>query len=337
MTVIGERGEFTLIAQLAELFRASPQGSIVSIGDDCAVVEGREGFFYLLTCDTQVEGSHFLLDLIPPRYLGRRVLAVNLSDIAAMGGKPRWVLLSFVLRKDIENTWWEELLQGIHEEAQAYGLEVIGGNLASTASAMVFDVTLLGEVERGRPLLLRSCAQVGDVILVTGFLGEAKAGLTIAREGSAEERERYFSLVERFFAPQPRVEVGQFLGDLKERIALIDVSDGLVQDLAHIGERSGVGAVIEVDALPVSPSLAEWCRERDIDPLPLVLEGGEDFELLFTLREDLAEYVIREVPARFGIPLHCIGRIVAEEGIRLKRGDTLEVVVPRGWDHFQRG
>ncbi len=336
MTVIGERGEFTLINQLEKILASSSPQARVGIGDDCAVIEGREGFWYLLTCDAQVEGTHFSLDLIPPRYLGKRVLAVNVSDIAAMGGRPRWALLSFVLRPDVESEWWEAFLTGIGEAAETYHLEVIGGNLASTSSAMVFDVTLLGEVEREKPLLLRSCARVGDVILVTGFLGESRAGLAIGQQGRKEEKERYWPLVERFFSPTPRLEVGQFLGGLKERIALIDVSDGLLQDLSHLLEQSKVGALIDVEALPVSPLFAQWCEEKKCDPLPFLLGGGEDFELLFTLPCALAEGVRREIPARYGIPVHRIGEIVGEEGIHLRRGNTIERVNPQGWDHFQR-
>ncbi|MEN3202267.1 MAG: thiamine-phosphate kinase [Atribacterota bacterium] len=320
-------GEFGLIAHIRKLF---PE-----IGDDCAVLPGRSGFFLLATVDSQVEGTHFRLSLIPPFSLGRRLLVANLSDIAAMGGIPRYALTSFVLREDIPFSWFEEFLLGLQEEALRYGVTVVGGNLARTAGPVTLDLVLLGEVEDDRPLLLRSNARPGDCIFVTGYLGEAKAGFLLVEQG--EERSEYQPLRERFFTASPRLSVGRFLGSLGERIALIDVSDGLLQDLGHILEESKVGAVLEKEALPVSSLLAQFCKEKHYDPLDFVFRGGEDFELLFTAPPHLEEIILRSIPGRLGIPVSRIGNIIPEEGkIFIEEDGKLLPLSTLGFDHFVR-
>ncbi|MGC8777261.1 MAG: thiamine-phosphate kinase [Candidatus Caldatribacteriaceae bacterium] len=335
MKHIQDLGEFGIIEGLRGRFRALRNLVIAGIGDDCAVMEGREGFFYLLTCDTQVEGVHFFPDT-PPRLLGKRVLAVNLSDIAAMGGVPLLALLSFVLRPSLPVDFWEEFIAGLEEEAGAYGVDIVGGNLARTEGVLSFDVTLLGEVEKERPLLLRSNARVGDAVLVTGYLGESRAGLLIAQEGSESEKERYRPLWERFLLPEPRIAVGRFLGALGERVALIDISDGLTQDLSHIAEESGVGMVLEAGAIPISARLRDWCEEKGEEPLQLALEGGEDFELLFTVPKKCAEDVARDIEESCGVKTWVVGEVVEKRGIYLKKEGKIESVVLRGWNHFQR-
>lgn len=325
-------GEFGIIARIRSLFPSSH--SLVGIGDDCAVLPGKEGFWLLVTMDSQVEGSHFQEYLIPPYALGRRLLAANLSDVAAMGGIPRYALVSLVLREDMALAWLDGVLQGLKEEASRYGVEVVGGNLARTEGPAVLDLVLFGEVEADRPLLLRRNARVGDSIFVTGYPGEAKAGFFLARRG--ESGGEYYPLLERFFTPSPRLEVGRFLGELGERVALIDVSDGLLQDLGHILEESGVGALLEEDALPVSPLLAQFCREEHLNPLDFVLRGGEDFELLFATPPHVARIVEEEIPKRCGLPVHRVGKIIEERGILIQRGESLVPLEPWGWDHFAR-
>lgn len=319
-------GEFGIIAYLRKFF---PE-----IGDDCAFLPGREGFFLLATVDSQVEGTHFQIALIPPFFLGRRLLVANLSDIAAMGGIPRYALTSFVLREDIPFSWFEEFLSGLHEEAHSHGVAVVGGNLARTGGPMVLDLVLLGEVEKDRPLLLRSNARPGDAIFVTGYPGEAKAGFLLAVQG--DTCPEYQSLRERFFAASPRLGVGRFLGSLRERIALIDVSDGLLQDLGHILEESRVGAILEKKAIPVSSLLGRFCKEEGYDPLDFVLRGGEDFELLFTTPPHLEEVILRHIPEHLGVPVARIGRVTPGEGIFIEEDGQLLPLDAWGFDHFAR-
>lgn len=320
-------GEFGIIAHIRQSFPG--------IGDDCAILPGREGFYLLATVDSQVEGTHFRLSLIPPFFLGRRLLVANLSDIAAMGGIPRYALTSFVLREDVPFVWFEEFLAGLHKEAASYSVTVVGGNLARTEGPMMFDLVLLGEVEKDRPPLLRSNARPGDSLFVTGYPGEAKAGFILAERG--DTRPQYRLLREKFFAASPRLSVGRFLGSLGERIALIDVSDGLLQDLGHILEESGVGAVLEKKALPVSSPLAQFCIEEGCDPLDFVLRGGEDFELLFAVPPHLEEVILRCIPERLGVPVAKIGEIIPEERKVFLKDDTdFSPLDTRGFDHFVR-
>ncbi len=320
-------GEFGIIAHIRKVFS--------KIGDDCAILPGRDGFLLLATVDSQVEGTHFRLPLIPPFLLGRRLLVANLSDVAAMGGIPRYALTSFVLREDIPFDWFEELLRGLQEEALSSGVEIVGGNLARVEGPVVLDLLLLGEVERDRPLLLRSNARPGDEIFVTGYPGEARAGFLLVERN--DTRKEYQPLRERFFVASPRLSVGRFLGSLGERIALIDVSDGLLQDLGHILEESRVGAVLEKETLPVSPLLARFCKEENLNPLDFVLRGGEDFELLFTAPPCLERIIQEEIPERFGVPVARIGRIIPERGkILVREGEDLLPLDFRGFDHFAR-
>ncbi|WP_427365751.1 thiamine-phosphate kinase [Candidatus Caldatribacterium saccharofermentans] len=324
-------GEFGLIARIRNVFSSTvPLG----IGDDCAVLPGREGFWFLATVDSQIEGVHFQASLIPPFFVGRRLLVANLSDIAAMGGIPRYALLSFALREDVSFVWLNEVLQGVQEEASRHGVEVVGGNLARIDGPAVLDLVLLGEVERDRPLLLRGNARPGDWIFVTGYPGEAKAGLILAGRKVLEEQ--YRGLWQRFFAASPRLDVGRFLGALGERIALIDVSDGLLQDLGHILEESHVGAILYEDALPVSPLLAQFCEKEGCDPQEFVLRGGEDFELLFTVPPHRGEEIQEEIPRRFGLPVHRVGEIVEGAGVYLRKKDTLVPLASQGFNHFSR-
>ncbi|NLY05907.1 thiamine-phosphate kinase [Candidatus Sordicultor fermentans] len=330
-----EWGEFGIIDYLKNFFPSRGKRVVLGIEDDCAVVRGPRGFFYLLTCDSQVENVHFILSLFSPFSLGKRVLAVNLSDIAAMGGKPLFALLSWVLRPDMEAEWLKEFMRGIKEEAEAHGVDIIGGNLSRTESQMVFDLTLVGEVENDRPLLLRRNARPGDLVLVTGTLGDSRAGLEIALRGSEEEKEKYSFLLKRFFTPSPRLQVGRLLHSLGERVATIDVSDGFSQDLGHIVEESEVGAVVEVDKLPISPSLRKWSEEENKDPFLFALSGGEDFELIFTVPRERGKEVKEFIEIESGIPVTIVGEVVSQGGVSLRRDGREEKEVASGWNHFQ--
>lgn len=334
MSYLGEIGEFGFIERIKATFSTFSPLVLQGIGDDCAVFKGREGWHTLVTCDAQVEDVHFKAGLFPPFLLGRRILAVNVSDIAAMGGLPRFALLSFALRSDLEERWLSEVLQGIREEAERFEVEIVGGNLSRIASSLVFDVTLIGEVENKYPLLLRKNARVGDLILVTGYPGEAACGLQIILEGGQEEIVRFERLCRRCFAPSPRLEEGRIIAESNYPCALIDVSDGLLQDFSHLLDASQVGAVVHLEDVPLSTEVQEFAREKGIDPLLPVLSGGEDFELLFTAPPQLAEELQKEIQRRTGTPVWVIGEIVEEKGLRLYREGKEVSINRRGWNHF---
>ncbi len=333
MNTLGIIGEFPFIERLQRIFLSSGRRVLIGIGDDCAVVEGREGHPYLLTCDTQVEGVHFLPSLIPPHRVGRRLVAVNLSDIAAMGGKPLFALLSCVWRSDIEEKWALEFAEGVQEESNRFGVSVVGGNLAQTSQSLILDITVVGEVD-GFPQLLRRFAAPGHLVMVTGTLGDAAAGLEVLKRWGLEGEKRYPFLVERYWSPAPRLNVGQMLASTGQERALIDISDGFCQDLGHILDQSGCGMEIDLDGLPLSNAMRRYCEETGSDPLSFALSGGDDYELIFTAQESEASCLCRQLEEKTGVKISVVGKIVAEKVRKVKqRGNELKTF-PAGWQHF---
>ncbi|HKP72763.1 MAG TPA: thiamine-phosphate kinase, partial [Pyrinomonadaceae bacterium] len=294
-------GEFDFIARLkrrAEAARARDAGGLVlGIGDDAAVLDGRTGSDSVVTADLLVEDIDFRRTT-PPLDIGYKALAVSLSDIAAMGARPRWALLSLGLPRDIwETPFAMKIYEGFLQAAREFQVTLIGGDVSSTPERIVLDSIVIGETRRGRAVL-RSGARPGDQIFVTGTLGGAAAGLQLLEHANAlrtgSTRTRFLSglaeLTRRQTRPTPRVECGALLGERRLASAMIDLSDGLSSDLAHLCESSGVGALVEASRVPVAPLLARadavnnssLARRLKGDALRLALHGGEDFELLFT-------------------------------------------------------
>ncbi len=230
--------EFALIDRLADILGDAHPDMVVGIGDDVAVLDAGGPDLLLATVDAQVAGVHYLPDQIPPRALGRRLLAVNLSDIAAMGGEPRFALVSLALPEDTEVAWLEAVYRGLREEAERWAVAVVGGNVARTAGAAVLDLCLLGQVARER-LLRRAGARPGDRLFVTGHLGQAAAGLRLllgqAPDPGAEARRH---LLGRLFTPTPRLREAAVIAGSGQATAMIDLSDGLAQDVGHLCDRS---------------------------------------------------------------------------------------------------
>ncbi|WP_069802975.1 thiamine-phosphate kinase [Thermogemmatispora onikobensis] len=331
--------EFELIARLTA---GLPSGEevVVGVGDDCAVLDLGGPRLLLLTCDSQVEGVHFTLRTSSPEEVGRKALAINLSDIAAMGGEPRYALVSLHVPRHCSLAVLEGLYAGLRQEATAAQTLIVGGNVSGTGAAetLAIDITLLGESERGR-VLTRSGARVGDIIFVTGSPGDSAAGLYSLFEPdhpyppTACERLRAAHRV-----PKPRLAEGRLLSQFGPQIvtALIDVSDGLSGDLGHLCERSGVGACIEVARLPISAELQALAATLGRDPLAWVLHGGEDYELLFTVAPGYEEAVQARFAAAGAAPITPIGQVTeAASGLRLRWPDGREEPLPvQSWDHF---
>ncbi len=336
MKKLQEIGEFAFIERIQGFFPSFQSNVLVGIGDDCAVVEGREGHPLLLTCDSQVEGVHFLSSLTPPRRVGRRLVAVNLSDIAAMGGRPVHALLSCVWRGDVEDEWALEFVKGVQEESRRYAVNMVGGNLSQTSHSMVFDLTVVGEID-GSPRLLRRYAVPGHVVMVTGTLGDAAAGLAVLKRWGQEGKERYPRLVERYWSPVPRLEVGQILASVEREFALIDISDGFSQDLGHILDQSGVGVEIDLAALPLSVELKNFCQENGCDPLSFALEGGEDYELIFTAPEEDSYWLCHRIEEKTGVHVQVVGRVTSEHVRKVQQGRKKRKFLPAGWRHFAGG
>ena len=312
---------------------------IKGVGDDAAVFRQRAGFDTVITADMLVEGVDFRLGAgwSSARDLGHKALAVSLSDVAAMGARPLFCLLSVgVPRARWRAGFAEEFYRGVLDVAGPFGVRVIGGDTSRTPAHVVVDSVVLGETRKGRAVT-RGGARAGDQIFVTGSLGGAAAGLRILERRAERNRrtrdER--ALVTRQKRPTPRVEWGALLGEEGLATALIDLSDGLSSDLAHVCRESGVGARIESALLPLDARLAAAGFDAD-EALALALDGGEDFELLFTVSPRKLSRLPREVA---GVPVARVGEVTAARGrVTLVGGDgRARRLRPGGFEHFRRG
>ncbi len=318
-------GEFELIERLC---RDLPYGrrTLLGPGDDCAVLAPTRRP-QLFTIDSMVEGVHFELAWLSPEQLGERALAVNLSDIAAMGGSPRSCVVNLGIRKGLGAAFFDRLYRGLGRAARAAGVDVVGGNITRSAQ-LTLTVALLGEV--AGQVLRRDTARSGDEIFVTGTLGDSALGWRImAGEIEARGAARKY-LVDRFVAPQARLGAGRKLARMRPAPAAIDISDGLLADLGHIMERSRVGAEVDLAAIPYSRHYLAVAGDR----ADLALSGGEDYELLFCLRPGHSAPVLSR---RLGVAVHRVGRIVERRhGLRLRRGDGRLVPASGmlGWDQL---
>jgi thiamine-monophosphate kinase len=312
-------GEFDLIERFFSRQAARPD-VLLGVGDDAALLAVPAGKILVAATDTLVEGRHFLPDA-PPDSVGHQALAVNLSDLAAMGAEPAWVLLSLSL-PDADPAWLESFAAGLYALAERHDVALVGGD--TVRGPRVVTITALGFVE-STLALRRDGARPGDLLYVSGWPGEAAAGLELLRGGACASDD---PLVRRCRYAEPRIALGRALAGLAS--AAMDVSDGLLGDLAKLCASSGVGAVIDLERLPVSAELAR--RHVASDAERFVLNGGDDYELLFTLSPAAAAEV--EALASRGLPLHRIGRIEAGRGVQCRR-DGRPVGVPTGgYDHF---
>jgi thiamine-monophosphate kinase len=327
------------IRALAEAGNGDMSGLVRGIGDDAAVIKSLAGTDVVISTDLLVEDIDFRRDATRPDLLGHKALAVSLSDIAAMGSRPRWALLSIGVPQDIWNSdFLDDFYAGFFKLADRYGVKLIGGDLSRTPEKIVIDSIVVGECLIDRELS-RSSARPGDQIYVTGFLGDAAAGLRLLERGARLDSERGVShpvdnLLRRQLQPEPRVGWGLLLGEKQLATAMIDISDGLSSDLHHLCDESGVGAIVEASRLPIDEVVSELCGRRALDPLMLALHGGEDFELLFTVSPEK----VSQLPSRVdGVPITRIGEIRdASEGVRISEGSRVWKLEPGGWEHFRK-
>lgn len=319
-------GEFELIERY---FTRPPRRAALGVGDDCALLAPRPGMQLAVSCDMLVEGRHFL-STVEPRRLGHKALAVNLSDLAACGAAPLACTLALALPRS-DAAWLAGFADGLHALAEAHGCELVGGD--TTAGPLNVCITVFGEVPAGAALL-RSGARPGDALWVShaagGGIGDARLALEAFRGRVVLAGECFERVRRAMELPQPRVALGVALRGIAS--AAIDVSDGLLGDLGHVLRRSGVGARVDVDALPRSADLAA-------QPLELqrlcTLAGGDDYELLFTAPVE-AQARVLDAARTAGVAASCIGRIEAEAGLRL--ADAEGRAVDHRWssfDHFK--
>ncbi|MCE5333607.1 MAG: thiamine-phosphate kinase [Desulfobacteraceae bacterium] len=335
--LVKEIGEFGLIDRIARLLPSLAPDVVTGIGDDVAVLRTSGPAYLLATCDIQVEGIHFIRNAITPYQLGKKAIAINISDIAAMGGQACWILVSLAIPGDTEVAFIEELYTGMREQAGLAGAAIVGGNVSRMESCMAIDVTVLGQIAPEH-LVVRSTARVGDSILVTGFPGQSRAGLELIRRPEIKiDEEVRRTLLARHLTPQPRLRDGQLLARSGLVHAMIDVSDGLLADLGHICEASGTGAQVGADQLPRGEGVDETAGCAGADALSWITSGGEDYELLFTAAPEsvpeLREMLLRET----GTSCSEIGKITGAGGaVRLVLADGKDAPVSSGsgWDHF---
>ncbi len=327
---ISELGEFGLIDRLSNLIDKNRTESVSNIlidkGDDAAAWR-TDSAINLTTVDCLVQDVHFNLEKSDWRELGWKTLAVSLSDIAAMGGTPRYALFSLALPEETDVNDVAELYRGILELGNKYNVQIIGGNI-SKAPIVFIDSIVYGVAETPDIMLTRSAAKPGDEIAVTGYLGAAAGGLQIIKNDLSFSDEINKPLLQALNTPLPRIDEGQKLAANGVKCAM-DISDGLVADLEHICRASHSGAVIDINAVPVHPALKSAFGD---DALDMALSGGEDYELLFTAPHDIVENIKKQI----NCPATVIGKIVADDERRVTLDNAGRPYIPsdKGWNHF---
>jgi thiamine-monophosphate kinase len=323
---VSELGEFGLIDLLAKIAAGRDEQLLIGIGDDAAAWQG-DASIQLATVDSFIQGVHFPTGIASWQEIGWKALAVNLSDIAAMGGTPRYGLVSLALPPETEVDDVTALYTGMLELAKQYKVTIVGGNI-SNAPMVIINVTVLGNNPQKR-ILTRSSARPGELIAVTGYLGSAAAGLEMLTKKLEFEADAAARFRQAFFKPIPRITEGQLLSEQGVKTA-IDISDGLLADLNQICKASKVGAQIDADRVPVEPLVKAAFGDKATE---LALTGGEDYELLFTAKAEVIAGIKKAAPC----PISAIGEIVAAKGVTVvdRRGKPVNVD-GAGWEHFTR-
>ena len=326
---VADFGERALIQRIIARLTL-PAWVVVGPGDDAAVVEPERGALDVLTTDVQVEGIHFDRRFVTPDAIGHRALAVNLSDLAAMGARPRAALLSLVLPDALEVATVDGLMDGLLALADAHGMAVVGGNIARSPGPLIVDVTATGTVRRRR-ILTRAGASPGDGVYVTGRIGDALVGLESLQRGGSPE---FAAQEQRYLRPEPRVRAGLLLAGNRAASACMDLSDGLADGVRQIAAASQVGIALDANALPIAEEVRRWHSDRGHDALAAALGGGDDYELVFTVRPAHLGRLRGVLRGSHNLPMTRIGVVTKERrlSIRTSSGDR---ELPEGFEHFR--
>ena len=339
---VSKLGEHGLIERIRSRVPSAPKNVILGIGDDAAVLDNERGQVFVVTTDALVEGTHFTRQFNSAADIGHKALAVNLSDLAAMGAQPHHALLSLILPPATTTRDVDDIVDGFLALASTYSVALVGGNISATVasppSALVIDVTVIGSV-RKRRVLTRSHARPGDIIFVSGAIGTAAAGLASLQTTSHQKISddgnglAISTCQQHFQRPNPRVALGLALSRNRAAHACIDLSDGFGDAIHQLTSASEVGACIEAEALPIIPETQKWFARQDKDPLIESISGGEDYELVFTappsFRGRLA-HVKRQIK---NIEITAVGVITKERQVLLKR-NGISTPLPNGFEHF---
>ncbi len=329
-------GEFGFIKRMTKDSLPSPSNVLRSVGDDAAVFRLNKDKVILLTTDLLIENIHFLRNTITPEDLGYKAIAVNLSDIAAMGAKPEHAFISIGIPGNTEIEYLDKLYAGMKGLLKKYNVNILGGDTSVSESDLVISITITGSAYPDK-ILYRNTARPGDKIFSTGFLGNSKAGLHYILNKSEHEDKDSPELIKAHLRPCPYVKEGMFLAGLKGVRAAIDISDGLSSDIGHIAEKSSAGFTLYADTIPVSKALLKFCERFGFDPVDYAVSGGEDYVLVFTADPEYADSIANEYEKKFRARLHLIGEITSSPQRILKsaNGDT-RVIQSAGWDHLKR-
>jgi thiamine-monophosphate kinase len=327
------KSEFELIDAFARRIRragAPKRGVIVGVGDDAAVLRPAPREDLVVTTDSLVEGVHFERRWLYGVNLGRRLAAVNLSDIAAMGAEPRFALVSFAIPRGTPGSFVEDIERGAVTMLSRYDARVVGGNVTSTRGPLVCDMTLIGACARGRAW--RRAARAGDVIIVAGELGAAAAGVELLRAGK-----KTGALVAAYARPVPRLDVARTLAGTRLVRGAIDISDGLSSDLIHLCEAGGTGCEIHSHAIPIGRGVRAFCRARAENPIDWALHAGEDYALILAVPRQHAVDVCRIIRRGARVPAAIIGRFTRHRGVYhvVESGSRVRAFRSGGCDHLK--
>jgi len=332
-----EIGEFGFIRRVTQGCLVRPDGVLKGIGDDAAAFRTAEGRITLLTTDLLVERVHFIRDRISGFDLGYKSLAVNLSDIAAMGGTPREAFVSIAIPEEVPLDYLDHLYDGMKSLAQAFSVNILGGDTTGSRRDLVINVAVTGEVPEAE-ILFRHTARTGDIVFITGPLGDSRAGLHLILQEAAPESPMDRGLIEAHLRPRPHIREGRFLAGAGGVHAAIDVSDGLSSDLGHIAEASGLGVLLSAAKIPFSDHLPAFCKRFGFDPVDFALAGGEDYVLVCTVDPARAEDLAKEYRRLFGRILYPIGRMNSSGRLEIEtREGRIIPFTASGWNHFQAG
>jgi len=312
MNKIKDIGEFGLINRIAK--KSKNKEILVGIGDDAAVIKAKE--LQVLTTDCLVEGDHFRREWFTPKQIGMKAIEINVSDVAAMGANPKYVLVSLALPGELEVEFVEELYKGMRKVCDKYNIEIIGGNITH-CQIIVISITLTGQVSQ-KNLSLRSGAKPGDSIFVTGNIGKGRAGLRLFQENL----KGYEKVRKSYLEPKAQYKKSYLISSIVT--SMIDISDGLAPEIKHICDKSKCGAIIYKDKIPMSEEVRSIAKELDEDEYDYALYGGEDFELVYTVSKNNLNKING----------YLVGEITKEKGLKLSQNGVLKNITKKGYDHF---
>lgn len=327
-------GEFEFIETLKTDAICRPEGVVLGIGDDAAVLTPQAGKKAVISTDLLVEHVHFIFRSNTAYYLGCKSIAVNLSDMAAMGVEPREVFISLAKPEQVSVSDLQEIYRGMRDMAHAFKVNILGGDTTSSRHDLIINVAVYGEAA-AHEIITRKGARPGDILLTTGYLGDARGGLMVLLDNNAARNDFEEYLFFKHINPQPQVNEGRFFAQSGLVVSMLDVSDGLSSDVRHLTEDAGYGAVIWAEALPLSPQLQAFAARKGLNPIEMALSGGDDYTLLLTCRPQNKDRLMREFAQTFNRPLYAIGEICAAQGFSLRQNGKETELKATGWDHFR--